>query len=317
VSEKYEQTSTFQELIFKLQQFWGDRGCVVLQPLDMEVGAGTFHPATFLRSIGPENWNAAYVQPCRRPTDGRYGDNPNRLQHYYQFQVAMKPSPDNIQELYLDSLKALGIDSSIHDIRFVEDNWESPTLGAWGLGWEVWLNGMEVTQFTYFQQVGGLECYPVTGEITYGLERIAMYLQGVDSIYDLVWAKGPQGNVTYGDVFHQNEVEMSHYNFEEADTVQLFANFDHCESEAVRLIDKNLPLPAYEMVMKASHAFNLLDARHAISVTERQRFILRVRTLARSVAQAYFDARAALGFPLAEEGLRREVLDKIQAEAKS
>lgn len=310
-----EQTHTFQDLIFKLQQFWGAQGCVVLQPLDLEVGAGTFHPATFLRAIGPENWNAAYVQPCRRPTDGRYGENPNRLQHYYQFQVAMKPSPDNIQELYLDSLKALGIDTAIHDVRFVEDNWESPTLGAWGLGWEVWLNGMEVTQFTYFQQVGGLECYPVTGEITYGLERIAMYLQGVDSIYDLVWAKGPQGTVTYGDVFHQNEVEMSRYNFEEADTVQLFASFDHYESEAARLIERNLPLPAYEMVMKASHAFNLLDARHAISVTERQRFILRVRTLSRSVAQAYFDARAALGFPLAEDTLRKETLDRIQQEA--
>jgi len=315
VSEILEQTHTFQELIFKLQQFWGDRGCIVLQPLDMEVGAGTFHPATFLRAIGPENWNAAYVQPCRRPTDGRYGENPNRLQHYYQFQVVMKPSPNNIQELYLDSLKALGIDTAIHDVRFVEDNWESPTLGAWGLGWEVWLNGMEVTQFTYFQQVGGLECYPVTGEITYGLERIAMYLQGVDSIYDLVWAKGPQGIVTYGDVFHQNEVEMSRYNFEEADTEQLFASFDHCEAEAQRLVSKNLPLPAYEMVMKASHAFNLLDARHAISVTERQRFILRVRALSRAVAQAYFDARAALGFPLAEDGPRRETLDKIQSEA--
>jgi glycyl-tRNA synthetase alpha chain len=227
----------------------------------------------------------------------------------------MKPSPDNIQELYLDSLKALGIDSAIHDIRFVEDNWESPSLGAWGLGWEVWLNGMEVTQFTYFQQVGGLECYPVTGEITYGLERIAMYLQGVDSIYDLVWAKGPQGTVTYGDVFHQNEVEMSRYNFEEANIEQLFANFDHCETEASRLIDKSLPLPAYEMVMKASHAFNLLDARHAISVTERQRFILRVRTLSRSVAQAYFDARATLGFPLADDAPRQEVLAKIQTEA--
>ena len=315
MSEILEQTHTFQELIFKLQQFWGDKGCVVLQPLDMEVGAGTFHPATFLRAIGPESWNAAYVQPCRRPTDGRYGENPNRLQHYYQFQVIMKPSPDNLQELYLDSLKALGIDTAIHDIRFVEDNWESPTLGAWGLGWEVWLNGMEVTQFTYFQQVGGLECFPVSGEITYGLERIAMYLQGVDSIYDLVWAKGPQGVITYGDVFHQNEVEMSRYNFEEADTQQLFAFFDHCESQATGLIDKNLPLPAYEMVMKASHAFNLLDARHAISVTERQRFILRVRSLSRAVAQAYFNARAALGFPLAEEGLRRETLAKLQAEA--
>ncbi|MCR8921995.1 glycine--tRNA ligase subunit alpha [Dasania sp. GY-MA-18] len=302
------QVSTFQGLILSLQQFWAERGCVILQPLDMEVGAGTFHPATFLRAIGPETWNAAYVQPCRRPTDGRYGENPNRLQHYYQFQVALKPSPSNIQEMYLDSLRFLGLDPAVHDIRFVEDNWESPTLGAWGLGWEVWLNGMEVTQFTYFQQVGGLECYPVTGEITYGLERIAMYLQGVDSIYDLVWAQGPEGIVTYGDVFHQNEVEMSTYNFEQADVEQLFKQFDHCEAESQRLIAANLPLPAYEMVMKASHAFNLLDARHAISVTERQRFILRVRTLARGVAQAYFDARKALGFPLASEALRQEVL---------
>ncbi len=307
--------STFQELILRLQQFWADRGCVVLQPLDMEVGAGTFHPATFLRAVGPESWNAAYVQPSRRPTDGRYGENPNRLQHYYQFQVVMKPSPDNFQELYLESLAALGVEATIHDIRFVEDNWESPTLGAWGLGWEVWLNGMEVTQFTYFQQAGGLECYPVTGEITYGIERIAMYLQGVDSIYDLVWSRGPAGTVTYGDVFHQNEVEMSRYNFEEADVPQLFGFFDHCEKEAMRLVGKGLPLPAYEQVMKASHTFNLLDARHAISVTERQRFILRVRTLARAVAQAYFDARAALGFPLAGEALRREVLERVQAEA--
>tara|TARA_R110000772_G_scaffold29892_1_gene74496 strand:- start:28718 stop:29671 length:954 start_codon:yes stop_codon:yes gene_type:complete len=300
--------STFQGLILALQQYWAEHGCVLLQPLDMEVGAGTFHPATFLRAIGPETWNAAYVQPCRRPTDGRFGTNPNRLQHYYQFQVIMKPSPANIQDLYLDSLKMLGIDPQVHDIRFVEDNWESPTLGAWGLGWEVWLNGMEVTQFTYFQQVGGLECYPVSGEITYGLERIAMYLQGVDSIYDLVWTKGPAGDVTYGDVFHQNEVEMSHFNFEEADVEQLFAQFDHCEAESERLIEKGLPLPAYEMVMKASHAFNLLDARHAISVTERQRFILRVRSLARAVAQAYFDARQKLGFPLAPAHLRDEVL---------
>jgi glycyl-tRNA synthetase alpha chain len=317
VAENQNKLLTFQELILKLQQFWADQGCVVLQPLDMEVGAGTFHPATFLRAIGPENWNAAYVQPSRRPTDGRYGENPNRLQHYYQFQVAMKPSPANFQELYLQSLTALGVDTNVHDVRFVEDNWESPTLGAWGLGWEVWLNGMEVTQFTYFQQAGGLECYPVTGEITYGLERIAMYLQGVDSIYDLVWADGPAGRVTYGDVFHQNEVEMSRYNFEEADVEQLFGFFDHCEKEALRLVDKNLPLPAYEMVMKASHAFNLLDARHAISVTERQRFILRVRTLARAVAQAYFNARAALGFPLAEEGIRKEVLERVQAEKQS
>ena len=298
-----------------LQQFWANQGCVVLQPLDMEVGAGTFHPATFLRALGPESWNAAYVQPSRRPTDGRYGENPNRLQHYYQFQVVMKPSPARFQELYLESLKALGVDPAIHDIRFVEDNWESPTLGAWGLGWEVWLNGMEVTQFTYFQQAGGLECYPVTGEITYGIERIAMYLQGVDSIYDLVWADGPAGRVTYGDVFHQNEVEMSRYNFEEADVDYLFGSFDHCEGEAIRLVEKGLPLPAYEMVMKASHTFNLLDARHAISVTERQRFILRVRTLARAVAQSYFDARAKLGFPLAPEALRQEVLGNLQAEA--
>ncbi|MEZ5502828.1 MAG: glycine--tRNA ligase subunit alpha [Halioglobus sp.] len=310
-----QETLTFQALILQLQQFWATQGCVILQPLDMEVGAGTFHPATFLRAVGPESWNAAYVQPCRRPSDGRYGENPNRLQHYYQFQVVMKPSPDDFQDLYLQSLAALGVDTAIHDIRFVEDNWESPTLGAWGLGWEVWLNGMEVTQFTYFQQAGGLECYPVTGEITYGIERIAMYLQGVDSIYDLLWSDGPAGRVTYGDVFHQNEVEMSRYNFEEADVGYLFAHFDHCEGEALRLVEKNLPLPAYEMVMKASHTFNLLDARHAISVTERQRFILRVRTLARAVAQAYFDARAALGFPLAPESLRTEVLGRIRAEA--
>ncbi|PLW71021.1 glycine--tRNA ligase subunit alpha [Pseudohalioglobus lutimaris] len=315
MTENINKLLTFQELILKLQQFWADQGCVVLQPLDMEVGAGTFHPATFLRAIGPESWNAAYVQPSRRPTDGRYGENPNRLQHYYQFQVVMKPSPAEFQELYLLSLEALGVDTSIHDVRFVEDNWESPTLGAWGLGWEVWLNGMEVTQFTYFQQAGGLECYPVTGEITYGVERIAMYLQGVDSIYDLVWADGPAGQVTYGDVFHQNEVEMSRYNFEEADVAQLFSFFDHCEKEALRLVEKNLPLPAYEMVMKASHTFNLLDARHAISVTERQRFILRVRTLARAVAQAYFDARAALGFPMAPDNIREEVLGRIQSEA--
>lgn len=301
-------TQTFQGLILALQQYWAAQGCVILQPLDMEVGAGTFHPGTFLRAIGPETWNAAYVQPCRRPTDGRYGENPNRLQHYYQYQVVMKPNPANIQELYLDSLRELGIDPLTHDIRFVEDNWESPTLGAWGLGWEVWLNGMEVTQFTYFQQVGGLECFPVTGEITYGLERIAMYLQGVDSIYDLVWTEGPEGIVTYGDVFHQNEVEMSTYNFEEADVEQLFKNFDHYEAESLRLIEKDLPLPAYEMVMKASHVFNLLDARHAISVTERQRFILRVRTLSRGVAQAYYDTRKKLGFPLAPEKLRKEAL---------
>ncbi|MGB3133427.1 MAG: glycine--tRNA ligase subunit alpha [Candidatus Macondimonas sp.] len=304
---------TFQDLILALQAFWARQGCVILQPLDMEVGAGTFHPATFLRAIGPETWNAAYVQPCRRPKDGRYGDNPNRLQHYYQFQVAMKPSPLDIQERYLDSLRELGVDPLVHDIRFVEDNWESPTLGAWGLGWEVWLNGMEVTQFTYFQQVGGLECFPVTGEITYGLERIALYLQGKDSIFDLIWTVGPDGKpVTYGDVFHQNEVEMSTYNFEEAPVGELLRLFDLYESEAGRLMDRHLPLPAYEMVMKASHAFNLLDARHAISVTERARYILRVRTLARRVAQAYFDARARLGFPLAPSDLGQEVLTNWQ-----
>ncbi len=290
--------STFQGLIQSLQSFWAEQGCVVMQPLDMEVGAGTFHPATFLRSIGPEPWRSAYVQPSRRPTDGRYGENPNRLQHYYQFQVLLKPSPDNIQELYLDSLRALGFDPLVHDIRFVEDNWESPTLGAWGLGWEVWLNGMEVTQFTYFQQVGGLECRPVPGEITYGLERLAMYIQGVESIYDLLWSRGPQGDVTYGDVFHQNEVEQSRYNFELANVDELFHWFDVCEQESRKLIEAGLPLPAYEQVMKASHTFNLLDARHAISVTERQRFILRVRSLARGVAQAFLDSREALGFPL-------------------
>ncbi|MDB4077739.1 glycine--tRNA ligase subunit alpha [bacterium] len=307
---------TFQELISRLQEYWGEKGCVVMQPLDLEVGAGTFHPATFLRSIGPEVWNSAYVQPSRRPTDGRYGENPNRLQHYYQFQVVMKPSPADFQELYLGSLRHLGIDTLVHDVRFVEDNWESPTLGAWGLGWEIWLNGMEVSQFTYFQQVGGLECYPVTGEITYGLERIAMYLQSVDSIYDLVWAHGPEGDVTYGDVFMQNEVEMSTYNFEHADVDFLFASFDQYEKDSARLIEAGLPLPAYEMVMKASHAFNLLDARKAISVTERQRYILRVRTLARGVAQGYFDSRMAKGFPLANKEIAAEVIAKYSGESK-
>ena len=300
--------NTFQGLIFALQEYWAQKGCVVLQPLDIEVGAGTFHPATFLRAIGPESWNTAYVQPCRRPTDGRYGENPNRLQHYYQFQVLLKPSPKNIQDLYLDSLATLGIDMSIHDIRFVEDNWESPTLGAWGLGWEVWLNGMEVTQFTYFQQAGGLECHPVSGEITYGIERIAMYLQGVDSIYDIIWARSSNGVVTYGDVFKQNEIEMSAFNFEEADVTLLFSYFDNAESQCNELIGKTLALPAYEQVLKASHYFNLLDARKAISVTERQRFILRVRTLARMVAEAYLNSRKELGFPLASEQLRKEYL---------
>ncbi|SFH58785.1 glycine--tRNA ligase subunit alpha [Modicisalibacter xianhensis] len=301
--------TTFQGLILALQQYWAEKGCVVMQPLDMEVGAGTFHPATFLRSIGPETWNAAYVQPSRRPTDGRYGENPNRLQHYYQFQVVMKPSPANFQELYLGSLERLGIDPLVHDIRFVEDNWESPTLGAWGLGWEIWLNGMEVTQFTYFQQAGGIECYPVTGELTYGLERIAMYLQDVDSVYDLVWTVAPDGSkVTYGDVYLQNEREQSTYNFEYADVQALFASFDHLEGECAKLLEANLPLPAYEMVLKASHTFNLLDARHAISVTERQRYILRVRTMARDVAHAYFDSRKAAGFPMASDALRQELL---------
>jgi len=290
--------TSFQGLIQTLQHYWAEQGCVIMQPLDMEVGAGTFHPATFIRAIGPEPWRAAYVQPSRRPTDGRYGENPNRLQHYFQFQVLLKPSPDNFQELYLGSLQALGFDMLVHDIRFVEDDWESPTLGAWGLGWEVWLNGMEVTQFTYFQQVGGLECRPVSGEITYGIERLAMYLQGVDNLYDLVWARGPQGVVTYGDIYHQNEVEQSTYNFELADTDALFHWFDVCEAQCRLLVDKQLPLPAYEQVMKASHAFNLLDARHAISVTERQRFILRVRGLSRAVARAYYVSREALGFPL-------------------
>ena len=293
--------TSFQGIIQTLQNYWSEQGCVIMQPLDMEVGAGTFHPATFLRAVGPEPWRAAYVQPSRRPTDGRYGENPNRLQHYFQFQVLLKPSPDNFQELYLESLRTLGFDTLVHDIRFVEDNWESPTLGAWGLGWEVWLNGMEVTQFTYFQQVGGLECKPVSGEITYGIERLAMYMQGVDSIYDLVWSNGPHGTVTYGDIYHQNEVEQSTYNFEIADTDALFQWFDACEKQSQILIEHKLPLPAYEQVMKASHAFNLLDARHAISVTERQRFILRVRALSREVAQAYYESRETLGFPLMQE----------------
>ncbi len=293
---------TFQGLIQTLNQYWAEQGCVLIQPLDLEVGAGTFHPATFLRALGPEPWNAAYVQPSRRPTDGRYGENPNRLQRYYQYQVVMKPNPDNLQELYLGSLKALGIDPRVHDLRFVEDNWESPTLGAWGLGWEVWLNGMEVTQFTYFQQAGGLECRPVLGEITYGLERLCMYLQNVDNVYDLVWTTGPQGVVTYGDVYHQNEVEQSTYNFEHADVAELFHRFDACEKEALTLVEAGLPLPAYEQVTKASHSFNMLDARRAISVTERQRYILRVRKLAQAVAEAYHAQREKLGFP----GLKKE-----------
>ena len=288
---------SFQDMILTLNRYWAAQGCVLIQPFDIEVGAGTFHPATFLRALGPEPWNAAYVQPSRRPTDGRYGENPNRLQHYYQFQVVLKPSPKDIVELYFCSLKALGIDPLVHDLRLVEDNWESPTLGAWGLGWEVWLNGMEVTQFTYFQQAGGLECRPVTGEITYGLERLAMVLQNVENVYDLEWTTGPQGRVSYGDVFLQNEIEQSHYNFDHANVPELLAWFDVCESEALSLVEKGLPLPAYEQVCKASHSFNLLDARRAISVTERQRYILRVRTLAKAVAQAYYAQREKLGFP--------------------
>ncbi len=291
---------TFQDLILALQQFWASQGCVIVQPYDMPMGAGTFHVATFLRAVGPEPWSAAYVQPSRRPTDGRYGDNPFRLQHYYQYQVVIKPSPDNIQDLYLESIAAIGIDATIHDIRFVEDNWESPSLGAWGLGWEVWLNGMEITQFTYFQQVGGLECSPVTGEITYGLERLAMYLQDVESIFDIVWTDGPLGRISYRDVFHQNEVEQSRYNFDLADVASLFNTFDLAEHDCQRLIDLNLALPAYEQMLTASHAFNLLDARKAVSVSERQRFILRIRDMAKSVAQAYLASREALGFPMIE-----------------
>ncbi|OGA45148.1 MAG: glycine--tRNA ligase subunit alpha [Betaproteobacteria bacterium RIFCSPLOWO2_12_FULL_62_58] len=288
---------TFQQLILRLNQYWDRHGCALLQPYDMEVGAGTFHTATFLRAIGPEPWNAAYVQPARRPKDGRYGENPNRLQHYYQYQVVMKPSPDDLQELYLGSLVELGIDPKVNDIRFVEDDWESPTLGAWGLGWEVWLNGMEVTQFTYFQQVGGLDCKPVSGELTYGLERLAMYLQGKENVFDLVWVAG----VTYRDVYHQNEVEQSKYNFELANVNWLLQLFNDCEAEAQRLVEAELVLPAYEMVVKCSHTFNLLDARGAISVTERAAYIGRVRVLARLVAQAYYASREALGFPMCKQ----------------
>jgi glycyl-tRNA synthetase alpha chain len=296
---------TFQQIILKLSQYWDRQGCVLLQPYDMEMGAGTFHTATFLRAIGPETWNAAYVQPCRRPKDGRYGENPNRLQHYYQYQVVMKPSPAKFQDLYLGSLtEALGIDPRANDIRFVEDDWESPTLGASGLGWEVWLNGMEVTQFTYFQQVGGLECKPVLGELTYGLERLAMYLQGKESVYDLVWVEG----VTYGDVYLQNEVEQSRYNFELANTDMLFRHFGEFEGEAKRLMEAQCVLPGYEMVMKCSHAFNLLDARGAISVTERAAYIGRVRNLARAVAQAYYESREQLGFPMVKPEPARKKL---------
>ena len=281
-----------------------------MQPYDMEVGAGTFHPATFLRAIGPESWSAAYVQPCRRPTDGRYGKNPNRYQYYYQFQVVMKPNPENFQALYLESLQYLGIDTKVHDIRFVEDNWESPSLGAWGLGWEVWMDGMEITQFTYFQQVAGLECYPVMGEITYGLERLALYLQGVEDFQQLVWSKNDNGVVSYADVFHQYEVEMSTFNFDQANIEGLFSQFEFYANETTRMLDVDLPLAAYEYVIKASHTFNLLDARQAISVTERQRFMLRVRTLSSAVGQSYFNARKALGFPLAAESARQAAMQE-------
>ncbi len=281
---------TFQDIILALSRYWADQGCVILQPYDTEVGAGTFHPATTLRSLGPDTWRTAYVQPSRRPTDGRYGENPNRLQHYYQYQVILKPSPDNVLDLYLDSLRVIGIEPAEHDVRLVEDDWESPTLGAWGLGWEVWLNGMEVTQFTYFQQVGGFECRPVPAEITYGLERLAMYIQGVDSVYDLVWSVGPDGHVfTYGDVFLRNEQQYSAYNFEVADVDMLLGLFTTYESECRRTLDAGLVLPAYDYVLKCSHAFNLLDARGAISVTERQGYILRVRALAKSCCAAYLE----------------------------
>jgi glycyl-tRNA synthetase alpha chain len=298
---------SFQQIILRLQQYWSDKGCALLQPYDMEVGAGTSHTATFLRAIGPEPWKAAYVQPSRRPKDGRYGENPNRMQHYYQYQVVLKPAPDNILELYLGSLEALGFDLKQNDVRFVEDDWENPTLGAWGLGWEVWMNGMEVTQFTYFQQVGGIDCKPITGEITYGLERLAMYLQGVENVFDLTWTEG----LTYGDVYHQNEVEQSAYNFEHSDADFLFTAFGAHEKQAQHLMGAQLALPAYEQVLKAAHTFNLLDARGAISVTERAAYIGRIRNLARAVAQAYLDSRARLGFPMAPKEWAADVLAKL------
>ncbi|CAG0966463.1 glycyl-tRNA synthetase alpha chain [Burkholderiales bacterium] len=297
---------SFQNVILKLQDYWGQQGCALLQPYDMEVGAGTSHTATFLRALGPEPWSAAYVQPSRRPKDGRYGENPNRMQHYYQYQVVLKPSPPNILDLYLGSLETLGIDPKAHDIRFVEDDWENPTLGAWGLGWEVWLNGMEVTQFTYFQQVGGLDCSPILGEITYGIERLAMYLQGVENVFDLVWTEMGSGThrqrLTYGDVYKQNEVEQSTYNFEHSNVDMLFAHFSDYEREAKALMAQALALPAYEMVLKAAHSFNLLDARGAISVTERAAYIGRIRNLARAVAQSYYESRERLGFPMCRGG---------------
>ena len=299
---------TFQQLILRLQAYWDAQGCALLQPYDMEVGAGTSHTATFLRALGPEPWRAAYVQPSRRPKDGRYGENPNRMQHYYQYQVVLKPSPPDILALYLGSLEAVGLDLRANDVRFVEDDWENPTLGAWGLGWEVWLNGMEITQFTYFQQVGGLDCNPVTGEITYGLERLAMYLQGVENVFDLTWTRwsenGVERKLTYGDVYHQNEVEQSAYNFEHSNADRLFELFALYESEARRLLELRLPLPGYEMILKAAHTFNLLDARGAISVTERAGYIGRIRALSRLVAAAYVESREALGFPMLADAQR-------------
>lgn len=303
---------TFQKLVFSLQDYWAKEGCIIMQPFDLEMGAGTFHPATFLRAIGPEKWSAAYVQPCRRPTDGRYGQNPNRYQYYYQFQVVMKPSPKSFQELYLKSLEALGIDPLVHDIRFVEDNWESPSLGAWGLGWEVWMDGMEITQFTYFQQVGGQACYPVMGEITYGLERLALYLQGVEDFQELVWTETPNGKITYADVFHQYEIEMSAFNFDSANIEGLKEQFSFYEAEVSRMLSLGLPLPAYEYVLKASHAFNLLESRRAISVTERQRFILRVRGISKAVANSYLESRRNAGFPLADDEARNLVLRGLE-----
>jgi glycyl-tRNA synthetase alpha chain len=300
---------TFQKIIFNLQEYWSDNGCAIIQPYDMEVGAGTSHTATFLRSIGPEPWKAAYVQPSRRPKDGRYGKNPNRLQHYYQFQVALKPSPENIVDLYMKSLENLGFDLKNNDVRLVEDNWENPTLGAWGLGWEVWLNGMEVTQFTYFQQVGGIACKPITGEITYGLERLAMYIQNVDSIYDIQWTK----DLKYGDVFLQNEIEQSAYNFEHSDSEFLLTAFSSHEKQAGYLVENNLALPAYEQVLKAAHTFNLLDARGVISVTERADYIGRIRVISRLVANSYLESRKKLGFPLAESKHAAEVISSLNS----
>ncbi len=294
---------TFQEVILTLERFWANKGCILLQPYDMEVGAGTCHPATLLRCLGPEPWNVAYVQPSRRPTDGRYGENPNRLQHYYQYQVLMKPSPNNLQDLYLESLFNLGIDPLEHDIRFVEDDWENPTLGAWGLGWEVWLDGMEITQFTYFQQAGGIDLFPISGEITYGLERIAMYLQKVDNVFDLIWTPG----IKYGDVHHQSEVEYSRYNFEVADVDMLFRLFEMYEREALRAVDRKIVLAAYDYCLKCSHTFNLLEARGAISVTERTGFIARVRNITKMCAEAYIKQREEMGFPLCKSKEKQAV----------